>query len=127
MVLGDSTLQISVVKTFTNVTSIPNTLYVTALNQLYLKVSAEVDTTGGCDTNWTLVSYLHGYYFCKVFILFRHEIIPEFSRPHRSFSWKSQIRFNIYGGGGGYHIMCMLADRQQCWNGTTYILTFNLF
>ena len=31
------------------------------------------------------------------------------------------------GGGGGYHILCMLADRQQCWNGTTYILTFNLF
>ena len=37
----------------------------------------------------------------------RHEIfpefsgIPEFSRSQRSFSWKSQIRFNIYGGGGG--------------------------
>ena len=37
----------------------------------------------------------------------RHEIfpefsgIPEFSRPQRSFLWKSQIRFNIYGGGGG--------------------------
>ena len=37
----------------------------------------------------------------------RHEIfpefsgIPEFSPPQRSFSWKSQIRFNIYGGGGG--------------------------
>ena len=39
--------------------------------------------------------------------LVRHEIFPEFSgipeflRPQRSFSWKSQIRFNIYGGGGG--------------------------
>ena len=37
----------------------------------------------------------------------RHEIFPEFSgipefcRPQRSFSWKPQIRFNIYGGGGG--------------------------
>ena len=31
----------------------------------------------------------------------RHEIFPEFSRPQKSFSWKSQIRFNIYGGGGG--------------------------
>ena len=37
--------------------------------------------------------------------LIRHEIfpefsgIPEFSQPQRSFSWKSQIRFNIYGGG----------------------------
>ena len=31
----------------------------------------------------------------------RHEIFPEFSLPQRSFSWKSQIRFNIYGGGGG--------------------------
>ena len=124
-------------------------------------------------------------------ILNRHEIfpefsgIPEFSRPQRSFSWKSQIRFNIYGGGGGgyhilcvladrqqctlelisslstyfkypgmrffrnfldlggysrgnprsglifmgggYHILCVLADRQQCWNGTTYILIINLF
>ena len=27
--------------------------------------------------------------------------IPEFSRPQRSFLWKSQIRFNIYGEGGG--------------------------
>ena len=63
----------------------------------------------------------------------RHEIfpefsgIPEFSRPQRSFSWKSQIRFNINGGGGGYHILCVLADRQQCWNGTTYIFIINLF
>ena len=34
--------------------------------------------------------------------------IPEFSRPQRSFSWKSQIRFNIYGGGGGEvpYILC---------------------
>ena len=31
------------------------------------------------------------------------------------------------GGGGGYHILCVLADRQQCWNGTTYILIINLF
>ena len=36
--------------------------------------------------------------------IFRHEIfpefsgIPEFSRPQRSFLWKSQIRFNIYRG-----------------------------
>ena len=30
------------------------------------------------------------------------------------------------GGGGGYHILCVLADCQQCWNGTTYILTINL-
>ena len=46
----------------------------------------------------------------------RHEIFPEFSgipeflRPQRSFSWKSQIRFNIYGGGGGVgwvpYILC---------------------
>ena len=64
----------------------------------------------------------------------RHEIfpefsgIPEFSRPQRSFSWKSQIRFNIYGGGGGGGtILCVLADRQKCWNGTTYILIINLF
>ena len=39
--------------------------------------------------------------------MYRHEIFPEFSgipefyRPQRSFSWKSQIRCNIYGGGGG--------------------------
>ena len=39
------------------------------------------------------------------YIIVRHEIFPEFSgfpeflRPQRSFSWKSQIRFNIYGGG----------------------------
>ena len=45
--------------------------------------------------------------------------IPEFCRPQRSFSWKSQIRFNIYGGGGT--ILCLLADRQQCWDDTTYI------
>ena len=42
-----------------------------------------------------------------VFVKFRHELFPEFSgipeffRPQRSFSWKSQIRFNIYGGGRG--------------------------
>ena len=55
-------------------------------------------------------------------ILFRHEIFSEFCRPQRSFSWKSQIRFNIYmGGGGGCTILCLLADRQQCWDGTTYI------
>ena len=41
----------------------------------------------------------------KVTHITRHEIFPEFSgipeflRPQRSFSWKSQIRFNIYGGG----------------------------
>ena len=28
---------------------------------------------------------------------------------------------------GGYHLLCVLADCQQCWNGTTYILTINLF
>ena len=27
----------------------------------------------------------------------------------------------IFMGGGGYHILCLLADRQQCWDGTTYI------
>ena len=26
------------------------------------------------------------------------------------------------GGGGGYHILPVLADRQHCWNGTTYNL-----
>ena len=46
-------------------------------------------------------------------LLYRHEIfpefsgIPEFSRSRRSFSWKSQIRFNIYGGGGGGTIYCV--------------------
>ena len=25
------------------------------------------------------------------------------------------------GGGGGGTILCLLADRQQCWDGTTYI------
>ena len=35
--------------------------------------------------------------------------IPEFSRPQRPFSWKSQIRFNIYGGGGGtIYCVCSL-------------------
>ena len=48
-----------------------------------------------------------GPVLCHVGLVIRHEIfpefsgIPEFSRPQRSFSWKSQIRFNIYGGGGG--------------------------
>ena len=49
----------------------------------------------------------------------RHEIfpefsgIPEFSRPQRSFSWKSQIRFNIYGGGGGVpYCVCSLTVRN---------------
>ena len=32
----------------------------------------------------------------------------------------------IFMGGGGT-ILCVLADRQQCWNGTTYILIINLF
>ena len=42
-----------------------------------------------------------------IILIHRHEIFPEFSgnpeflRPQRSFLWKSQIRFNIYGGGGG--------------------------
>ena len=63
--------------------------------------------------------------FEKIDYLSRHEIFPEFSgipefcRPQRSISWKSQIRLNIYGGGGT--ILCMPADRQQCWDGTTYI------
>ena len=40
----------------------------------------------------------------------RHEIFPEFFRPQRLFSWKSQIRFNIYGGGGGtINCVCPLA------------------
>ena len=62
--------------------------------------------------------------------IYRHEIfpefsgIPEFSGPQRSFLWKSQIRFNIYGGGGvgGYHIFCVLTERQQCWN-VTFVFT----
>ena len=42
--------------------------------------------------------------------ILRHEIFPEFSRPQRSFSWKSQIRFNIYGGGGGtIYSVCSLS------------------
>ena len=53
----------------------------------------------------------------KLYLDIRHEIFPEFSRPPRSFSWKSQIQFNIYGG-GGYHIFCVLVERHQCWNGT---------
>ena len=40
----------------------------------------------------------------------RHENFPEFSRPQRSISWKSQIRFNIYGGGGGtIYSVCSLS------------------
>ena len=39
----------------------------------------------------------------------RHEIFPEFSRPQRSFLWKSQIRFNIYGGGGTIYSVCSLS------------------
>ena len=27
----------------------------------------------------------------------------------------------IFMGGGGGTILCLLADRQQCWDGTTYI------
>ena len=44
----------------------------------------------------------------------RHEIfpeffgIPEFSRPQKSFSWKSQIRFNICVGGGGLYFKLWL-------------------
>ena len=40
-------------------------------------------------------------------LYYRHEIFPEFSgfpeisRPRRPFSWKSQIRFNIFWGMGG--------------------------
>ena len=51
-------------------------------------------------------------FFCKYFVrtvltdlldqAWDFSGIPEFSRPQRSFSWKSQIRFNIYGGGGGW-------------------------
>ena len=37
----------------------------------------------------------------------RHEIFPEFSRPQRSFLWKSQIRFDIYRWGGGFTIYCV--------------------
>ena len=44
-----------------------------------------------------------------LYLLNRHEIIPEFYRPQRLFSWKSQIRFNIYRGGGGtIYCVCSL-------------------
>ena len=37
--------------------------------------------------------------------------IPEFSRPQRSFSWNSQIWFNIYGGREGtIDCVCLLAS-----------------
>ena len=61
------------------------------------------------------IDSIQNCYVVSMTYLSRHDIFPEFSRPQRSFSWKSQIRFNIYGGGGGGTILCVLADRQQCW------------
>ena len=46
------------------------------------------------------IDSIQNCYVVSMTYLSRHDIIPEFSRPQRSFSWKSQIRFNIYGGGG---------------------------
>ena len=40
----------------------------------------------------------------------------------------SEVILVSYLWGGGVPYMCVLADRQQCWNGTTYILLIiNLF
>ena len=38
-------------------------------------------------------------------------------RGHSCGNRRSDLIF-MGGGGGGYHIFCVLADRQQCWNGT---------
>ena len=51
-------------------------------------------------------------------ILNRHEIFPEFRnfpdlRDHSRGNPRSGLIF-MGGGGGGYHILCVLADRQQC-------------
>ena len=77
---------------------------------------------------WLLSKQLKFHCHCNIAeytkllnILYRHEIFPEFSgipeflRPQRSFSWKSQIRFNIYGGGGGggWSISCMYFATQS--------------
>ena len=37
-------------------------------------------------------------------------------RGHSRGNRRSDLIF--MGGGGGYHIFCVLAERQQCWNGT---------
>ena len=69
-----------------------------------------------CAPLFQLIKLLNKLKTDKHDTIFRHEIfpdfsgLPEFSRPQRSFSWKSQIRFNIYGG-GGYHKLCVLAGR----------------
>ena len=57
-------------------------------------------------------------------ISFRHEIFPELRnfadlRGHSRGNPRSGLIY-IWGG-GGCTILCLLADRQQCWDGTTYI------
>ena len=53
--------------------------------------------------------FLRNPYICRHEIFPEFSGIPEFSRPQRSFSWKSQIRFNIYGGGGTIYPVCSLS------------------
>ena len=53
----------------------------------------------------------------------RHEIFPEIRnfhdlRGHSRGNRRSDLIFMGGGGGGRYHIFCVLAERQQCWNGT---------
>ena len=53
---------------------------------------------------------------------------PEFRNfPDLRGHSRGNPRSGLIFGGGGYHILCVLADRQQCWNGTTSSLqVFNL-
>ena len=60
---------------------------------------------------------------------FRNLNFPDL-RGHSRGNPRSGLIFMGGGGGGGvpYIVcLCVLADRQQCWNGTTYILIINLF
>ena len=85
-------------------------------NNCFLSISDSgdamcVNKTAGNDEMITVRSLTFFTYICRHEIFPEFSGIPEFSRPQRSFSWKSQIRFNIYGGGGGGTIysVCLLS------------------
>ena len=73
--------------------------------------------------NIAKTKYMAGMRFFRNFPEFRNFADL---RGHSRGNPRSGLIF-MGGGGGGGTILCLLADRQQCWDGTTYILTINLF